>query len=785
MLKIPYRRILGVFAAVMMVFSMISLEILDVYAITPTYTVSSDYKKSPYYDNLSHLTLTGNQRSDVVRVALTQLGYHEGNSTADFAGANTKGSRNFVEYNRYHGKLDNNEGNGYSYGYYWCASFATWCAVQAGIPEAVVPTANYVGVSTQRLRTWFVNNAKYYSRGSYTPITGDYIFFKDAGAKVPTTHVGLVLYVKGSTVYTIEGNTGGQDCVAIKEYSLSNTYIVGYGVPNYQTGTAIAIDLTNKTNPGEYVVTPSSLALRAGPGTSYSALDAVPQTTIVNVAEIDGNWGQITYNGVTGWISLSYAMPLSMPSITITYDANGGAGAPAAQGKLPGKPILLSTKFPTRAGYKFLGWSTSSTASKALYAAGGTYTEDRSVKFYAVWEKETYVIQFVDHDGTVLQSKTYQYGDPVTAPAAPSRKSDKIYQYTFSGWDKTVAKAAASTTYTATYDSKYVDYTVIFCDDDGEVLSVNAYHYNDTITAPPVPKKEADQIYSYTFIGWGEPISRVTGDKIYTAVYDKTYLEYLVTFSDENGMILSQQMYHYGDTVKPPKAPTKKSDEYYDYTFLGWDKEVSAVQGVAFYTATYAKETRQYQVTFQNADGTVISTSQHTYAEHISAPADPMMETDERYEYAFLGWAADGEAVTTVLPVTSDTVYTAVYEKTPIEYTVIFRDEAGAVYAEDVYHYGDAVKIPADPKKAADTMYTYVFAGWGEPIAETVEGDAVYVAKFTAVPVENKNPGFLHILSPGTDGNSIPVLAISIVAVSVIAIAALLIYLVMKRRGIR
>ena len=85
MKKIPYRKIIGVCAALLMVFSMLSQEILDVYAITPTYTVSTDYKNSKYYKNLVNLSLTGNQRSDVVRIALTQLGYHEGNSDADFS----------------------------------------------------------------------------------------------------------------------------------------------------------------------------------------------------------------------------------------------------------------------------------------------------------------------------------------------------------------------------------------------------------------------------------------------------------------------------------------------------------------------------------------------------------------------------------------------------------------------------------------------------------------------------------------------------------------------------
>ena len=545
MLKLPFRKIIGVCAAVLMVFSMISLEILDVYAISPTYTVSSDYKSSKYYKNLNALILTGNQRSDVVRVALSQIGYHEGNSDKDFAGGNTKGSRNFVEYNRYHGKLDNNEGNGYSFGYYWCAAFSTWCAVQAGIPEEIVPTANFVGVSTQRLRLWFINNAHYYSRGKYTPITGDYIFFKDANAAVPTTHVGLVLYVKGNTVYTIEGNAGGNDAVALKEYSLTDSYIAGYGVPNYTTGTEVSIDLTNRQNPGEYITTPSSLSLRAGPGTSYTPLSALPQATVTDVTEIDGNWGKVTYNGISGWISLSYAMPLSMPSIVIRYDANGGTGAPASQGKMPGKPILLSTKFPSRAGYQFLGWSTSPTATKALYASGGSYTRDQSVTFYAVWEKETYIVQFVDHDGKTLQSRTYGYGETVTPPTVSDREADLTYRYTFSGWDKTVTKAVASATYTAQYKKQYIDYTVTFRDEDGTVLSMGTYHYQDTVATPPVPSKASDKTYFYTFVGWGEPISRVTGDKIYTAVYEKTYLEYPITFSDENGIIISQQLYHY------------------------------------------------------------------------------------------------------------------------------------------------------------------------------------------------------------------------------------------------
>ena len=71
---------------------------------------------------------------------------------------------------------------------------------------------------------------------------------------------------------------------------------------------------------------------------------------------------------------------------TITYNANGGSGAPASQTKAYGKNITLSSTVPTKSGYTFLGWSTSNTATTATYAKGATYTDNKSVTLYAVWK---------------------------------------------------------------------------------------------------------------------------------------------------------------------------------------------------------------------------------------------------------------------------------------------------------------------------------------------------------------------------------------------------------------
>ena len=84
-----------------------------------------------------------------------------------------------------------------------------------------------------------------------------------------------------------------------------------------------------------------------------------------------------------------YSPYLSLPTIkrtyTVSYNANGGSGAPAAQTKTYGVNLTLSSTKPTRAGYTFKGWATSSTGAVA-YPAGGTYTANSAITLYAVWE---------------------------------------------------------------------------------------------------------------------------------------------------------------------------------------------------------------------------------------------------------------------------------------------------------------------------------------------------------------------------------------------------------------
>lgn len=70
---------------------------------------------------------------------------------------------------------------------------------------------------------------------------------------------------------------------------------------------------------------------------------------------------------------------------TVSFNANGGTGAPGSQKKIYGTILTLPSTKPTRSGYIFAGWATSS-AGDVAYAAGGAYGADKDATLYAVWQ---------------------------------------------------------------------------------------------------------------------------------------------------------------------------------------------------------------------------------------------------------------------------------------------------------------------------------------------------------------------------------------------------------------
>ena len=110
----------------------------------------------------------------------------------------------------------------------WCACFVSWCADQCGyIRAGVIPKFSYCPTGVN----WFQNQGLWQpGGGSYVPKQGDIIFFDWEGDGT-SDHVGIVNNCDGSTVFTVEGNSGDQ--CRNRTYSLYSGVIIGYGTPAY------------------------------------------------------------------------------------------------------------------------------------------------------------------------------------------------------------------------------------------------------------------------------------------------------------------------------------------------------------------------------------------------------------------------------------------------------------------------------------------------------------------------------------------------------------------------
>ena len=108
----------------------------------------------------------------------------------------------------------------------WCACFVSWCADQAGlIQKEVVPKFSVCtdGVALfQAKRKW--------QGGGSVPTPGSLIFF-DWNQDGASDHVGIVESCDGTTVHTIEGNSG--DAVKQNSYTVNSQSILGYGLVTY------------------------------------------------------------------------------------------------------------------------------------------------------------------------------------------------------------------------------------------------------------------------------------------------------------------------------------------------------------------------------------------------------------------------------------------------------------------------------------------------------------------------------------------------------------------------
>lgn len=205
-------------------------------------------------------------------------------------------------------------------------------------------------------------------------------FYSDDGTWVTTDYTTITkTFAKGTSAYNKEawanvtnesGFLNGSSTAymnfyipALKSYTVAYNANGGSSVPVSQTkwyGQTLKLSSSKPSRTG-YIfqgwATSASGSVTYQPGANYTANAAVTLYAI---------WKAVTY--------------------TVSYNANGGSGAPGNQTKTYGAALTLSSTKPTKTNYTFLGWATSASATSVTYSAGGKYTNNASITLYAVWQ---------------------------------------------------------------------------------------------------------------------------------------------------------------------------------------------------------------------------------------------------------------------------------------------------------------------------------------------------------------------------------------------------------------
>ena len=247
---------------------------------------------------------------------------------------------------------------------------------------------------------------------------------------------------------------------------------------------------------------------------------------------------------------------------TVSYHANGGTGAPAAQTKYYGQALILRSAIPVRSNHEFLGWATDPSATVATYAAGGSYTANADVTLYAVWQRipETYTVSYHANGGTDAPTAQIKIEDvPLMLASGLPIKSG----YRFNGWGRdpgmTSADYVPGEAYTENAGALLYAiwtpelYTVTFHANGGEGAPNRLTKTHDLPTTVPVAEPEREH---YRFLGWSlSPSSEKPdfyaggvyaeeGDRILYAVWE--FVNYDFSVSDLT--VSSEGIYQY-DTV--------------------------------------------------------------------------------------------------------------------------------------------------------------------------------------------------------------------------------------------
>ena len=289
--------------------------------------------------------------------------------------------------------------------------------------------------------------------------------------------------------------------------------------------------------------------------------------------------------------------------------------------------------------YTFTGWDNTPVAVTGAATYKATFSSS----------KNQYTLTLLSNNdewGTVTGGGEYDYNSVRTITATP--KSG----FKFVKWNDDNTNASrevtvtADVTYTATFDYDIANYTVkhwqqnINDDEYTEVVADRQTNLSGTIGAQT--NAEAKTYTGFT----AQPISQQTialENTVVNIYYNRaTYtISWIVKLNGET-VASKEETLRYGATPSFGTDPTKEPDDQWEYSFSGWTPTIEAVTENQTYEGTFDATARTYDVTWNNADGTLIEKeeNEYTWGAQPSFPgsSDPEYSDGTSKVYVFRGW---------------------------------------------------------------------------------------------------------------------------------------------------
>ena len=577
----------------------------------------------------------------------------------------------------------------------------------------------------------------YVERGTFT-MTGGVIKDNEAGM----SGGGLYIFRATGTLSggSITGNTAayyGGGIYAYTEASITggtvsgNSAMYGGGVYAY------------------YNVTLSDLSIADNTATYWGGGVYASYGVTMSGCSVTGNVASDASSSRGGGIYLGDS------TLTMTGSSLSGNSAARGGGLYVAGGTLSTSDVSSSAGTSVVANNTATTSADDLYVSSSA-----SIDLSGIDNSSTTYL--ADGEGALIEG---WYEDASTARYYKNGTYN-ISEVSSLSSGTEYSLVAAHDFYTVTY---YDGYST---DDDGVLLNEGwgalLAQSDDNIYGDSVPTTDTPARAGYTFLGWelvegtasqsaqlsalstsGSSLYSssdiaalvVTGDLAFVAQWEEE-ATYTVTYTDgvEGEEVFADQTTSgLASGVATPAfeaADGSDTPSRAGYVFAGWSPKVSdTVSGDAVYVAQW--EPVSYTVTYHaNAEGATGSVDSQTasYAESVTVSANGFSLSG----YVFTGWNTEADGTGTsyapsdALVVTSDVDLYAQWRVHT--YTVTYTDgvEGEEVFADQVTTglcSGDATPSFS----GTPTREGYTFAGWSPEVAETVTGDAVYVAQWEEI----------------------------------------------------